>query len=67
MTRKESPGHGNARRGSSPAPGKPDSSSERRTKGDRRDTAENRREFERYSPTQRPSERRQSERRIGRH
>ncbi|HEY2798451.1 MAG TPA: hypothetical protein VGK26_11235 [Thermoanaerobaculia bacterium] len=68
MTRtKKSSGHGNARRAPSPAPSKPDTSSERRTKGDRRDRAENRREFERFSPTQRPSDRRRSERRVGAH
>lgn len=40
---------------------------ERRKSGERRDRAENRREFERFSPTQPPSERRQSERRTGSH
>ena len=66
MTRsKNSPGAGNARRAYSPTAGKP--KGERRTTGERRDSAENRREFARYSPTQRPSERRQSERRTGSH
>jgi len=38
---------------------------DRRTRGERRSDGENRREFARYSPTQKPSERRQSERRTG--
>jgi len=54
-----------ARRAPSPAPGK--SQGERRTEGERRNSEENRREFARFSPTQRPSERRRIERRTGSH
>ena len=67
MTRTPKQSPDGVRRVPSPAPGKSQGASERRTKGERRKSAENRREFERFSPTQPPSERRQSERRTGSH
>ncbi len=66
MTRsKNTPEAAKARRAHPPAPVKP--KGERRTIAERRRDDENRREFKRYSPTQRPSERRQTERRTGSH